>query len=158
MPGSRLSRPLVVEVTDETGTRVEDAFVSFRVPEDGISGTFHNGLRTEILKTDREGHAELRSLWMGGLAGQFQVRMTVAKSGARAGVISTQFIAPDTRRRTAIRAGILRPHGRVLEVGALVLAVAAAGYARQSLMASGGGQKVTPQPVIGAPTITVGKP
>ena len=157
MPGNRISRPLVVEVTDETGTRVENAIVSFRVPEDGITGTFHNGLKTDILRTDGDGRAQMHGLWMGGLAGQFQVHMTVAKGEARAGAISTQFIAPDNRRSSGLRDAILRPHGRLLQVGALVLAVAAAGYAKQSLFANRG-QTVTAPPVIGTPTVTVGRP
>ncbi len=155
MPGNRLSRPLVVEVTDETGTQVPGAIVSFRVPEDGITGTFRNGLKTEILHTDDEGRAELRSLCMGGLAGQFQIRLTVAKGDARAGAISTQFIAPDTRRHYGLRAW--HPHGRVLEIGAVVLAVAVAGYVKNREAATGSASAAAP-PVIGPPTVTVGKP
>jgi hypothetical protein len=156
-PGSRLSRPLIVEVTDETGTQVEDAIVSFRVPDDGITGTFRNGLKTEILRTNSDGRAALRSLSMGGLAGQFQVRLTVAKGAARAGAISTQFIAPDARRRFGLSVGSWRPNKRVLEIGAVVLAAAAAGFAKTALSSSGGAKASVP-PVIGPPTVTVGKP
>lgn len=156
MPGSRISRPLVIEVTDETGTRVPDAILSFRLPEDGVTGTFRNGLKTEILRTDSDGRAAMRSLVSGGLAGQFQVRVTAAKGDARAGVISTQFIAPVDHLRYRGRLGILRPNRRVLEIGALVVAVAAAGYVKE--VRSSGGASVTSPPVIGSPTITVGKP
>ncbi len=155
-PGARLPRPLVVEVTDETGARIDDVIVSFRVPEDGITGTFHNGLKTEILRTGEDGRAELRSLVMGGLAGQFQVRLTVAKGEARAGIVSTQFIAPDGRRHLSLRVGSWHPRGRVLEIGAVILAAAAAGYLKNA--SGGGAAKATLPPVIGPPVVTVGKP
>lgn len=156
-PGNRLSRPLVVEVTDETGIRVEDAIVSFRLPEDGITGTFRNGLKTEILRTDSEGHAAMRSLVAGGLAGQFQVRLTVAKGAARTGVLSNQFIAPPRDRHLGPLAAILHPHGRVLEIGALVLAVAVAGYVKE-VGFSGSSHSIQQPPVIGPPSVTVGRP
>ncbi len=155
-PGNRFSRPLVVEVTDETGMRVEDAIVSFRLPEDGITGTFRNGLKTEILRTDREGHAAMRTLMAGGLAGEFQVRMTVAKGAARTGVLSNQFIAPGKDRHLGMLAGIPHPRGRVLEIGALLLAVAVAGYVKEAGL--GSSHSIQQPPVIGPPTVTVGKP
>ena len=151
-----MTRPLVVEVTDETGARVPDAIVSFRIPEDGVTGTFRNGLKTEILRTDGDGRAELRGLWMGGLAGQFQVRLTVAKGDARAGTISTQFIAPDAHRHLSLKVGAWHPNRRVLEIGGIILAVAAAGYLKE--VESSSSAKVSLPPVIGAPTVTVGKP
>ncbi len=156
-PGSRLASPLVVEVTDETGVGVEDAIVSFRLPEDGITGTFRNGLKTEILRTGSDGQASMRSLVAGGLAGQFQVRLTVAKGAARTGVLSNQFIAPPKDRHLGALAGIVHPHGRVLEIGALVLAVAVAGYVKEAGL-SGSSHSIQQPPVIGAPTVTVGKP
>jgi len=143
----------VIEVTDETGTKVEGALVSFRLPEDGVSGVFHNGLRTEILTTNRDGRVALRSLETGGLAGQFQIRMTVAKGAARSGAISTQFIAPAPVSHSLLH--IIHPRGRMLEIGALVAAVAVAGYAKA--LAQRGGSIAQP-PTIGPPTVVVGKP
>lgn len=155
LPGARLSHPLIIKVTDETGTRVRDAVVSFRIPDDGPTGTFRNGLKTEILHTDADGRATLRNLIAGGIAGQFQVRMTVAKGDSRAGVISTQFVAP-APLRSGLHAGVLRPHRRAMEIGAVALTVAVAGYVKQSR--SSGSSTVQLPPTIGPPTVTVGKP
>src|ERR1035438_10162770 len=51
LPGSRSTRPITVEITDETGKPVAGAAISFHLPEDGPSGTFVNGLRTEVVTT-----------------------------------------------------------------------------------------------------------
>ncbi len=158
-PGSRLPRPLIVEVTDETGASVDGALISFRVPENGVSGTFRNGLKSEILTTDGDGRAALRSFEAGGFAGRFQIRMTIAKGEARAGAISNQYIAPDTSRRAATFAKLssIRPRGRLAEVGGLVLAIAAAGFLKTAISNSSSHTVQLP-PVIGPPSVTVGKP
>jgi hypothetical protein len=45
-PGSRATRGITVQVTDETGQPLEGVAVSFRLPEEGAGGTFASGLRT----------------------------------------------------------------------------------------------------------------
>ncbi len=152
-PGSHLPRPLVVEVTDETGQGVKGALVSFQMPDSGVSGTFRNGLKSEILTTDSAGRVSLHGLEAGGFAGRFQIRMTIAKGEARAGAVSNQFIAPGSSKG----AGIFRPHARWLEVGGLIVAVAAAA-ALKTALSSGGGSSAQIPPTIGQPTVTVGKP
>src|SRR5690242_16133390 len=47
--GSRATRGLTISVTDEAGKPVERASVSFRLPEEGASGLFSSGLRTEVV-------------------------------------------------------------------------------------------------------------
>lgn len=152
--GERIQRPLVVEVTDETGALVDRAIVSFRLPEDGVSGTFRNGLKTEILTTDG-GHASLRSLQAGGFAGQFQVRVTVAKGEARAGTLSTQFIAPDSRKHPLH--SLIGAHPHLWEAAGVLLLAAAADYAKGRTSTAGGANATLP-PTFGVPTGVVGKP
>ena len=158
-PGGRLPRPLILEVTDETGAGVAGALISFRVPDSGVSGTFHNGLKTEILSTDHAGRVELRSLEAGGFSGRFQIRMTIAKGEARAGAVSNQFIAPSPAAHGGVGGAFatLRPRGRWLEVGGLVLAIAAAGVVKAAI-SKGGGSTAQAPPTIGSPTVTVGRP
>ena len=154
-PGSHLPRPLVVEVTDETGQGVPGALVSFRTPDNGVSGTFRNGLKSEILTTDRAGRVALHGLEAGGFAGPFQIRMTVAKGEARTGAVSNQFIAPGNSGGGAFAR--FRPHARWLEVGGLV-ATALVAVALKAAISSSGGSSVQLPPTIGQPTVTVGKP
>ncbi len=90
--GSKASRPIVVQVTDETGSAVEGATVSFRLPDEGPTGIFASGIRTDLVITDAHGRAALRSLQFGRTPGQLQIRITAAKGEARAGTLSTQIL------------------------------------------------------------------
>jgi hypothetical protein len=91
--GSRATQPLVVEVTDETGKPLAGAAVSFHFPEQGPSGLFVNGLRTDLAITDAGGRASIRSFQLNRTAGSFQLRIVASKDQARAGIVSSQNIA-----------------------------------------------------------------
>jgi len=91
-PGARVTHPLTVEVTDETGRPVSGAAVSFQLPPDGPSGVFSNGLRTDLIVTDASGRASLRSVQLNRTGGQLRVRITAVKEQARAGTVSVLYI------------------------------------------------------------------
>lgn len=91
--GSRNSRPLSVELTDETGKPVEGASVSFHLPEEGPGGTFGNGLRTDVTVTDARGRANLHTMLLNRTPGRFTIRIVASKEQARAGMVSFQYIA-----------------------------------------------------------------
>src|SRR5450759_2238919 len=57
--GSRATRGLSVEVTDETGKPVGGAAVNFRLPDEGPGGVFANGMKTEVVITAPDGRATL---------------------------------------------------------------------------------------------------
>lgn len=171
-PGSRLARPLVVEITDETGKPVEGAAVSFHLPDDGPTGVFVNGLRTDVSTTDAAGRAVLRGVTLNRTAGRFQIRIVASKEQARAGVISFQYIAeprsgaatasaaraPLAPQSTASRSG----RTRWLIVAALVGGGAAAGILGAGRSNGSAPAAAAPPPAatltIGPPTSTVGKP
>src|SRR5713226_9412478 len=90
--GSRGSKPLTIQVSDEVGRPVADSRVSFQLPGDGPSGVFANGLRTELAITDAMGRASVRTFQLNKIAGALSLRITVAKDGARAGVIVRQYV------------------------------------------------------------------
>jgi hypothetical protein len=184
-PGSRSPRPVVVEVTDEIGNPIAGAAVSFHLPEQGPSGTFANGLRTDVGVTDERGHAAPRALLLNRVPGQFQIRIIATKEQATAGIISLQLIAdaasakeahnaaPSTSAKAAAaheRALVGPPpgHGHK-KVAAIILGTVGAGAAAGVLATrsskSGGNSSaaatpagVASPPSIGAPSITVGKP
>jgi len=184
VPGSRISRPLTVEITDETGKPVADAAVTFHVPDEGPGGNFPNGLRTAVVTTDLRGRASLRGLQVNRIPGRFQIRIFVSKEQARAGTVSFQYIAETgsgaAKARTtappvpAPRENETRPapassvppvaqaskhrRSRWFTIGALAAAGAASGF-----LAAGraGTNSTTGSPStlsIGTPTVVVGKP
>lgn len=159
--GSHANRPIVIEVTDETGKPVEHAAVSFHLPDDGPGGSFLNGLRTEVAITDASGRAAVRGLQWNRVPGRFQIRIVASFEQARAGVVSPQYIegpalTPDRGQPTAARG---HSH-KWLWIGAIAVGGVAAGV----LAGHAGGTNATPAAApatvttIGAPVITLGKP
>jgi hypothetical protein len=176
VPGSRSARPLVVEVTDETGKPVAGAAVTFLLPENGPGGTFVNGLRTDVAITDSRGRGAAHTLQLNRTAGRFQIRIVASKEQARAGTVSFQYIGEakggagkgeaakgeGTAAPAATSSGSL-PRRRKW----VVVAAALGGGAVLGILASRGSAgaaepaapvPVTPTLTIGTPSITVGKP
>jgi len=168
-PGSRSARPLTIEVTDETGRPVSAAAVSFHLPEEGPSGLFANGLRTQVVTTDDRGRASARGLRWNRVAGRLQVRIVASREQARAGIVSFQTInagegavitAAETRRQAAPKISRRRTWW-------IVIAAAAAGGAAAGVLSTRGRAAAgpsaaaaiaTPTVSIGPPTVTVEKP
>ena len=90
--GSRATRGLTVQVTDESGKPVEGASVSFTLPVGGPGGTFKSGLRTEVLTTQADGKAAIWGMQWNRLPGPFEIKITASKDKARAGIVSTQYL------------------------------------------------------------------
>ena len=164
-PGSRSTRPLVVEVTDETGKPVPAAAVSFHLPDEGPGGAFANGLRTAVAVTDTQGRVALHGLQVNRIPGRFQIRVIANKEQARAGVVSSQYVA-ELHSGVAAAATASRSRARWVVVAALVGGGAAAG-----ILSAGRTQPSAPAapvatasavtvPVIsvGSPATTVGRP
>lgn len=174
--GSRASRPLVVEVTDETGRPAAGAAVSFHLPDEGPGGAFTNGLRTEVMQADERGRVTLRGLQANRQPGRFAIRITASLEQARAGTISYQYIAdakgaPASPQTASVAAPA--PKGRKWWV---VVLIAGAGAAAGGVAARSGGARTAspsapavlapaavtlpapPALSIGAPKVTVAQP
>src|SRR5690242_1474765 len=93
VPGSKSPQPLTVEIVDEAGRAVAGAAVSFRLPDDGPTGLFASGLRTDIEISDANGRASVRHIRANNTAGEFLIRVTAAKDQAHAGTLVRQSIA-----------------------------------------------------------------
>ena len=180
--GTRAIRPLSVQITDETGKPVAGASVSFRLPEQGASGIFGNGLRSELVTSNAEGRAVAWGIEWGKVAGPIEMRITAAKGEARAGTLTSLYITEGlasqvTRKAQAEAAhqvATLTPKSRLkwITLTALIAGAAAGGIAA----ATGASKSPTAlaatsvqsapaasppsQPTfsLGAPTLTVGKP
>jgi hypothetical protein len=91
--GAHVVKPITIEVTDAAGQPVEGARTSFQLPEEGPGGLMASGLRTDLAVTDSHGRATLRGLQLNRTPGPFNVRVTVAKEQARAGIVVRQRIS-----------------------------------------------------------------
>ena len=159
--GARATRGVTVQVTDETGKPVEHAAVSFRLPDDGPTGAFSSGMRTEIATTSADGRASVWGMQWNRITGPLQVRITAAKGQARAGTVCGLFLsdaALSTEPRSAKAPGWRS--NRKIWLGIAIAAGAFAGVAvvtnRGTPGATAAGTVSAPQ--IGTPTITIAKP
>jgi hypothetical protein len=90
--GAHVAKPITIEVTDLAGQPVEGARTSFQLPEEGPGGVLSSGLHTDLAVTDSHGRATLRGFQLNRQPGPFNVRVTVAKEQARAGIVVRQRI------------------------------------------------------------------
>ncbi|HEY2846075.1 MAG TPA: hypothetical protein VGJ09_20600 [Bryobacteraceae bacterium] len=158
--GTRATRGVTVQVTDETGKPVESAAVSFRLPDEGPTGAFSSGMRTEIATTGVDGRASAWGMQWNRVTGPLEVRITAAKGQARAGTVCGLFLsdAASKEPRTTSSGG-WRSHRKIW----LGVAVAAAAFASVAAVTSRGSPSGTAAgtvnaPQIGTPTIIIGKP
>jgi hypothetical protein len=161
--GSRATRGVTVQVTDETGKPVNSAAVSFRLPDDGPTGEFSSGMRTEIVTTGVDGRANVWGMQWNRVTGPLEVRITAAKGEARAGTVCGLYLsnapAADTRLtepRTAAPSG-WRRH-RKIWMGVGIAAAAFVGVAAVSSRGTPSAAAGVNAPQIGTPSIIIGKP
>ena len=156
--GSRATRGVTVQVTDETGKPVDNASVSFRLPQEGPSGTFSNGSRLEIVTTKADGRAAAWGMQWNRTEGSFEIRITAVKGQARAGTVCAVYLSKSTAE-TAAPVKLAKSHKwlwiTVAVAGGAALAVAAGAVAGKS--STPAGPTVTPT-TIGTPTIVIGSP
>jgi len=90
----RALKPATVRVTDETGAPIAGAAVSFRLPEEGVTGIFQNGLKTDLVLSGPDGRAVSPGITWGPLTGPAKLRITAAVAEARAGVLVPVYVSP----------------------------------------------------------------
>ncbi len=91
--GTRATRGITVLVTDEAGRPLDMASVTFRLPDQGPSGTFSSGTRTEVVTTGPDGRAAIWGMQWNKTPGTIQIRIAAVKEQARAGIVSTQYLS-----------------------------------------------------------------
>jgi hypothetical protein len=160
--GTRATRGLTVLVTDETGKPIDMAAVSFHLPEEGASGTFSSGLRTEVVTTGPDGKASVWGMQWNKSPGPVEIRITAIKDQARAGIISTQYLSASVEPKSGGEGVFKASHGhKWLWVAAGLAAGLGAGaaFAMSSRGSSPASAASTMSGLsIGAPTIIVGHP
>jgi hypothetical protein len=160
--GTRATRGLTVLVTDETGKPVDMAAVSFRLPDEGASGTFSSGLRTEIVTTGPDGRASVWGMQWNKTPGPVEIRVTAIKEQARAGLISTQYLSDSVAPRSGGDGVFTASHGGHKWLWLAALAAGAAGGGAAYVLSKGSTAPPNVSPVtglsIGSPSIIVGHP
>jgi hypothetical protein len=154
--GSRATRGITVQITDETGRPVDGAVVTFRLPDNGPTGTFSSGMRMEMVTTGMDGRANVWGMQWNRVAGPLEVRITAVKGSVRAGTICRLSLTNSPTDTARIRGG----SHKKLWIG---IGVAVAGFAGvASVTSRGTPSAVAPAgvnaPQIGTPTIIIGKP
>ena len=160
--GSRATRGLAVQVSDDTGKPVDAAAVSFQLPGDGPGGSFGGGGKTEIVTTKADGIATVWGMQWNRTPGAFEIKVTASKGQARAGIAVTQYLN-DTGAKAGGEGTFKTSHHlptKWLIIGAVVGGGAAAGI---GLRGSSSKSMAAPGPTttplqIGTPIISVGPP
>jgi hypothetical protein len=156
--GGRATRGVTVQVTDETGKPMEGVSVSFRLPDEGPSGTFANGSRSEIATSKADGRAAAWGMQWNRTEGSFEIRITAVKGQARAGTVCAIYLSKATAETDSPSPlKLARSHKwmwiTLAVAGGAGIAVAAAAMGGKSTTPVG--PVVTPTS-IGTPTIAIG--
>ena len=155
--GSRATRGITVQVTDETGKPIDGATVSFRLPDDGPTGTFSTGARGEIAVTRPDGRAGVWGMQWNRTPGPFEIRITAVKNQIRAGTVCRQYLTDAPEKATQSSRIGPRNHHKWVWIG---LAVAGAAGAALAATAFGGkpsaSSSSTAAVQIGTPSISLG--
>jgi hypothetical protein len=157
--GSRATRGVTIQVTDEAGKPVGGATVTFRLPDSGSTGTFPSGSKIEVVATRADGRAAAWGMQWNRTSGPLEIRITAVKGQTRAGILCAQSLtnSPD---HTASSAHMSSGGGHRW----LWIAVAVAGAAGGAVAGVTVGGKTpastasTVSLQIGAPTIIIGHP
>jgi hypothetical protein len=162
--GGRATRGVTVQVTNETGKPIEGVSVSFRLPDEGPSGTFANGSRLEIATSKGDGRASAWGMQWNRTEGSFEIRITAVKGQARAGTVCAVYLSKLTAAGSGVNDAsspvkFARNHkwlwialGVAGAAGAVVAATSLSGKSSTPI-----GPTVTPT-TIGTPTIVIGAP
>jgi hypothetical protein len=157
--GARATRGLTVLVTDDAGQPVDMAAVSFRLPDEGATGTFSTGLRTEVVTTGPDGRASVWGMKWNGTPGTVQIHITAVKDQARAGIISTQYLSDKAVPTAGGQGEFKASHGGHKWIWLAAAAAAAGGGAFAFMRSSGSSNPANPAVAglsIGPPIITIG--
>lgn len=159
--GTRATRGITVQATDEAGKPVDGASVSFRLPDDGPSGVFASGLRTEVVTTKADGRATIWGMQWNKSAGQFEIRITAVKDQARAGIVSAQYLSDTDAAKSVSSAGGFQASHHSRNKWLLISAAAAGAGAGMIFAKSSQTAKATVAPTtptqIGSPSILIGR-
>ncbi len=159
-------RRFTVQVKDDSGQGVASATVRFRLPEQGPSGTFSSGLRTESVLTDAQGRAGVYGITWNGIPGSLILMVSATAGGRKAdAAIAVEISAAakaegGSTKAFGVKKGSAAKKWLILAAvgGGALAGVAFAGGSGGGAAAVGPVPPIVTPPAIGAPSITVGRP
>ena len=158
--GSRSARGLTVEVTDASGRQVQGATVSFRLPEQGPTGAFASGSRSEIVTTGPDGRAAAWGMRWGNTPGPVEIRVTAVRGDVRASRVAQVTLTKAVSGPTPAQVSSGSSH-KWLWITLAVAGAAAGGIATSGLAGHANTTATStavPPPTIGQPTININRP
>jgi hypothetical protein len=162
--GTRATRGLTVLVTDEDGHPVNMAAVSFRLPEQGASGAFNSGLRTEVVTTGADGRASVWGMLWNKTPGTVEIKITAVKDQARAALVSTQYLSDTAVAKAGGEGGFTASHKSghkwiwLTALGGLAAGGGAFAYIHSQSSPNPASSAAVAGLNIGAPSVIVGHP
>ncbi len=94
-PQTKSAKGYVLQVTNANGAPVAGAAVALRLPEDGPTGRFANGLRAWVAYSDTAGIARFPVIEWGEIPGSVELKVTAAKGSNHAALMVAQRIGVD---------------------------------------------------------------
>jgi hypothetical protein len=152
--GSRATRGLSVEITDDSGKPVEGATVTFLLPAQGPGGVFANGTRTEVTSSRADGTAQASGIQWNHTPGSFEIRITAAKEDVHAGTVCPLSLTDFAETLPAKAVSAKHSGHKWLWIALGAGAAVGAGLAARSVVSSPA--EVVNTVKIGAPTISIG--
>jgi hypothetical protein len=152
--GSRATRGLSVEITDDSGKPVEGATVTFLLPDQGPGGVFANGTKTEVTSSRADGTAQVWGMQWNHMPGSFEIRITAAKEEVHAGTLCPLSLADFADAPPAKPVSAKHSGHKWLWIALSAGAAVGAGLAARSVVSSPANVANTVK--IGAPTISIG--
>jgi hypothetical protein len=104
LPNSTSLKGYAIQVTDSSGAPIADAAVALRLPEEGATGHFGEGLRAWVAYTDPAGLARFPIIQWEGSVGLAELRLTAAKGATHAGLLVQQQVGSEKLRSLVLPA------------------------------------------------------
>ena len=95
LPNSTSLKGYAIQVTDSSGAPIADAAVALRLPEEGATGHFGEGLRAWVAYTNAAGLVRFPVIEWEGSVGLAELRLTAAKGTAHAGLLIPQQVGAE---------------------------------------------------------------
>jgi hypothetical protein len=108
-PHSASAKGYIIQITNAAGAPVVGSAVALRLPEDGATGRFANGLRAWVAYSDAAGIVRFPVIQWSATPGPVQIQVTAAKGSTHSGLVIAQRINADNGSLSVVSVPIRNP-------------------------------------------------